>query len=595
MKKNIISFVSIMANYVIPPRSKKSDYDKYAAAQDELIALQIANDANVANARKMVKLETPAQLSQRETMSAAELLADIGQQEANARGNLERLGFRPQESADIISAIRRDPALDFSMLNANFPAIEADLKRRFKINLITPTFFVEYFKKYSDDLGGATGMKIFAPPNSDAKVNGLINSVAEMRRLIPDPAQIDFLERAARNAGINNRTILDRLTLLQNALPTQQQLDNLSRMDPVAQQQIVSDILLQVQNLPSRREIDLIIKGINTNSFTAQQIYDNVEKLVNIQIPTKSVMTAAQPSSLVSSVLSLSASSKKMPSAPAPTTMSMGSFAPQQATLNIKGQQIPYTIQPTVPEDGALFIRDPSTKFVDVKAAIIKYGMQNDITDLGGNPVNLNSLGATDRGKKLYFRDTNLADLFDARFPTKTGSGIRMKHPEPKIRLKVGRGIAVQQVPTYREYGKYAVHIPQLENNDILNVKYKSLGPIPKFKPVPVSDIFRDFLLEVLETGKPNPRVYSQIEPQERKLFEEMSVGAGVWRGFGLERTTTSDEEEENKRFELLRGEVIAGNNNPKILGELRKLVIKFMNTGRLRKHDGLNLLMEMG
>jgi hypothetical protein len=160
--------------------------------------------------------------------------------------------------------------------------------------------------------------------------------------------------------------------------------------------------------------------------------------------------------------------------------------------------------------------------------------------------------------------------------------------------VKVGRGISVKETPSYKEYGKYAIHIPQLEQQDLLNVKYKSLGQIPKFKPIPVSDIFRDFLLDLLESGKANQRVYIQIAPEERKYFEEMSIGAGVWNGLGLKRTTTNTDEEENKRFEILKGEYIAGNNNPKVISELRRLVVKMMSDGRIRKPQGVELLMEL-
>ena len=133
-----------------------------------------------------------------------------------------------------------------------------------------------------------------------------------------------------------------------------------------------------------------------------------------------------------------------------------------------------------------------------------------------------------------------------------------------------------------------------MEQQDLLNVKYKSLGQIPKFKPIPVSDVFRDFILDLLENGKPNGRVYTQIPTDERKYFEEMSIGAGVWNSLGLKRTTTSTDEEESKRFELLRGEYLAGNNNPKVISELRKLVVKMMNDGRIRKSQGVELLMEL-
>jgi hypothetical protein len=98
----------------------------------------------------------------------------------------------------------------------------------------------------------------------------------------------------------------------------------------------------------------------------------------------------------------------------------------------------------------------------------------------------------------------------------------------------------------------------------------------------------------LIENGKPNARVYTQICPNERKFFEEMSIGAGVWNGLGLKRTTTNTDEEEAKRFELLKGEYIAGNNNPKVISELRKLVVKMMSDGRIRKNQGVELLMEL-
>ncbi len=46
--------------------------------------------------------------------------------------------------------------------------------------------------------------------------------------------------------------------------------------------------------------------------------------------------------------------------------------------------------------------------------------------------------------------------------------------------------------------------------------------------------------------------------------------------------------------FELLKGEYMAGNNNPKVISELRRLVVKMMSDGRIKKNQGLDLLMEL-
>ena len=120
------------------------------------------------------------------------------------------------------------------------------------------------------------------------------------------------------------------------------------------------------------------------------------------------------------------------------------------------------------------------------------------------------------------------------------------------------------------------------------------MGPVPKFKPTSVSDLFRDFIMDIFENGKPNKRVFSQLDEDERRLFEDMSVGAGLWSSFGLKRTTTSQEQIDDKDFELLRGEYLAGNNNPQVITALRKLTVKLMNNGRLKKSQGMELLMEL-
>jgi len=101
-------------------------------------------------------------------------------------------------------------------------------------------------------------------------------------------------------------------------------------------------------------------------------------------------------------------------------------------------------------------------------------------------------------------------------------------------------------------------------------------------------------MLDLLENGKPNHRVYETIPVDERKLFERIATNAGIINNLGLKTKTLSEEDiKENERFELLKGEYLAGNNSATLLKELRKLVVKFMNTGKISKATGTDLLIE--
>jgi hypothetical protein len=178
-----------------------------------------------------------------------------------------------------------------------------------------------------------------------------------------------------------------------------------------------------------------------------------------------------------------------------------------------------------------------------------------------------------------------------------TGRGIGKAYNlarKPK-RIILGKGLAIAEAePKYKEFGKYAIHWGQLTNNDILNVKYKSLGRVPNIKPQAVSDIFRDFIIDVLETGKVNQRLYNQVPDEEKKLFEKVAIGAGLLNTLKLKKVTIDKEMEDINRFNLLKGEYLAGNNNTQVLKELRKYIVKFINENRIPKTEGYNLLMEL-
>ena len=82
-----------MANSIFRNLKGPQDYTKRVIQQDDMLKLAVANDANTANARKMVKLGTPQGLTEEQTKSPEELQRDLGRQEADAIKNLEDLGF----------------------------------------------------------------------------------------------------------------------------------------------------------------------------------------------------------------------------------------------------------------------------------------------------------------------------------------------------------------------------------------------------------------------------------------------------------------------------------------------------------------------
>jgi len=161
-------------------------------------------------------------------------------------------------------------------------------------------------------------------------------------------------------------------------------------------------------------------------------------------------------------------------------------------------------------------------------------------------------------------------------------------------RIKVGGGVRVREQPTYAHFGKYIIHIPHLTDKNVFNVKYPSKGSIPAIKPMTITDDYKDFVMEILESGKMNERALKKLPEQEIKHFEKVVLGAGLTEVLKLKRGNTDSEKKDMNRYYLLRGEIEAGNNAETVVKELRGLIVKFMNDGRVNKSEGLNLLMEL-
>jgi hypothetical protein len=584
-----------MASYIIPPRLKSQDYSKGAITQDEMLRIAIANDANIAAARKAVKLGEVVQLTPIQSATPDQLLGDIAKQESDARLNLLKLGFRDQEVSTIIANLLNEQDV-LRALNINFPAIEADVKRRFNPRLLTPTFFLNYLREYNETLNASRGLDVNSSASIRRPINALINSVAEMRAILPDPEVIGYIANAVRAQRAVGADTLDALQRIEEWL---NYAGRLGALPPAQQFGDIQRVLDALQNLPNRTEIQELFlavqRGVNTNTGVILKKIESIAAAAPRE-PAPAPPVPPMPSSSV----------PPMPSRP--TRVVTEEREPTISDITGETDTSQQSLASSVAIDTATLAQIKET----FRANPELEGQLQAISNVGKyrigdrvQPINLAKKPPANKPnqQRIFIDDTNIRDIFRTKF----GRGIKATLPSVKPvgkavsavtsglkKIKIGKGLAVKETPTYREFGKYAIHIPQLEQQDLLNVKYKSLGGIPKFKPIPVSDIFRDFLLDLLEGGKVNQRVYLQIEPKERKVFEEMAIGAGLWNSLGLKRTTTSTDEEDRKRFELLKGEYIAGNNSPKVLQELRRLVVKFINEGKIRKSEGMNLLMEL-
>jgi hypothetical protein len=161
-------------------------------------------------------------------------------------------------------------------------------------------------------------------------------------------------------------------------------------------------------------------------------------------------------------------------------------------------------------------------------------------------------------------------------------------------KIKIGKGIEVQEQPRYKTFGKYIVHIPHLENDNVLNFKFPSMGSIPTLKPVNVDDNFKEFIIDILNTGKVSQRHYDSLTEPEKAHFNKIIKGAGLTNSLQFKTDSKIDEKKDIKRLDVLLGEINAGNDNDKLRKECKELIKKCVNNGSIPKHKGMDFLLQI-
>jgi hypothetical protein len=173
----------------------------------------------------------------------------------------------------------------------------------------------------------------------------------------------------------------------------------------------------------------------------------------------------------------------------------------------------------------------------------------------------------------------------------------RSRGRPPKIttrtKMKVGQGIKAEQIPTNVEFGKYVINTRQLKKQ-ILNLKNKSGGALSWFQSTPISDSFTEMLQEMVSGKGLNKHILKTLDKDEQRLFYEVADRGGLADQFQLVKPKNTEEDDAKKQFDVLLGMYKAGNNNPSLIGELRKHIIYFTNKGKIPKSKSLAMLLEL-
>ena len=154
----------------------------------------------------------------------------------------------------------------------------------------------------------------------------------------------------------------------------------------------------------------------------------------------------------------------------------------------------------------------------------------------------------------------------------------------------IGFGLTMDDECRYRQFGRYLIHMPSLQKN-LLNVKFPSFASHPKMPQRVVSDELVALITKILETGQMNAPLYAALSESDKEYFDTLAHTCKVGGKLGIER---KEDTEDMKRFQIVRGEILSGNDAPQLIKELKLLTLKLVTEGKIPKRSAHDLLIEI-
>jgi hypothetical protein len=147
----------------------------------------------------------------------------------------------------------------------------------------------------------------------------------------------------------------------------------------------------------------------------------------------------------------------------------------------------------------------------------------------------------------------------------------------------------------YTQFGRYFINKRRLFQDCVVMFRQPSGNTIGSLPSQKVSSALAHVFQTLVNNQTPPYESISNLSDAEKDTLAHVCRVCHVESpSLPKNSKVKSTGQQEEDKFNILRGEIIAGNDSPKIAKELKALLLKFMNEGRIPKHQANEILQEL-
>lgn len=578
------------------PISAKAPSDRAKFREQYINALRIeaSNNQLNMNANTILKQTGASPTIPTDFRGTTEKYADFEGMKILLESNLKSI-TNGMNASNIVAKLTPQ---EVSFATNAFPLIKETLAKRYALGVpadIAVQFIRDLMRKEAQTRGVEFGIQQSTGEGILLSSQQILNTLASVR----DFDALRVIIQQAPNSSVRSRA-LSEISQVSSLLPSQSdlsRLDNLSDAETEAQideifSEYYSDFPTSSQLASAGRELEVAIRARDERA-TEQEIMDIME-LISQSDETKQTLKntlteirrAPEETEEEEAVSDLDD-----PNAPAEEEiLSTDPFL--NMTISQKQQRIKVLLQ-----------QYPDLELVNTSSGVKNGQPVNGDTSTSQYPKGdayLNSLYYQIPAEK---RGNTPAEPSSATTKETEGKGMRrmkgcgLARATPRVRKNRLEHLtegAVERPKPYAPFGRYVIHKFDLEGGK-LNMKTPKGGVV---KELPSQKISMG-LVRVLKTiGKGALPSFDEIkglaEGDKETLHKVITHSRLNDRVSVPTPQSKTDEEKLADRFDILRGEIVAGNDSKTLVKEFKILLMKLLNAGRVPRKEAHDILTDL-
>jgi hypothetical protein len=177
--------------------------------------------------------------------------------------------------------------------------------------------------------------------------------------------------------------------------------------------------------------------------------------------------------------------------------------------------------------------------------------------------------------------------------PKGCGVGKKTSYKE-SIKAHTAYDKGIMESPRFVKFGRYLVNNHKLTKDDILTLKQPSGGMLVEFPSVRVSKGLATVIKKMIGGGVPSYNELNGLSEPEKVYLHKISSKANILDKFSIPAPSKDQQEKDIHEFEVLKGEIMAGNDSKELIKKFKLHLMKLSKNGSLPKKEVSEIMEEL-